>query len=274
MNKVVCFIGGGNMSTAILKGLIAHNYSPENLIVIDHNQSKCDVLAQSLSIQTFTSISALKAQNDIFKGVDIFILAVKPQVFSKMLQELKGIEHQPLLISVAAGITIEMIAQGFVENTAIVRAMPNTPAAIGLGATGLFANKHCSSTHKQWAQQLFEACGLCLWIETENLISAVVAVSGSGPAYFFYMLEAMEKAGIKLGLDPENARTLALQTCLGAATLAQNSQLSPQELRAQVTSPNGTTEQAIKSFQDNDFEEIVFKAMQACFNKDQNLTVV
>ncbi len=276
-NPKVCFIGGGNMAKAILEGLCHSGYGAENLWVIDRNKEKCDYFSKKMNMCAQSSIDSL------ITDMDIIVLAVKPQSFSEVLPQIipwihKNATTPQLIISIAAGIQIETI-EHILDKRAIIRAMPNTPSAIQLGATGLFANSLCQEFHKSWAADILGACGICHWVENESLISAVVALSGSGPAYFLYMIECMENAAISLGLEPSIARKLVLQTALGATTLASDAQKdrqaprSPKQLRAQVTSRNGTTEQAILSFQSNHYEAIILQAMHACYDRDKSLSL-
>lgn len=273
----ICFIGGGNMTKAILEGLCCSGYNLDNLTVIDRNKEKCDYYIEKKNIYAQLLIDSR------ITAMDVIVLAVKPQSFSEVLPQLalfinRNAQNTQLIISIAAGIQIETIEQ-ILGTRAIIRAMPNTPSAIQMGATGLFANALCQEFHKKWAVDILGACGICHWVENENLISVVVALSGSGPAYFLYMIECMENAAISLGLEPSIARKMVLQTALGTAMLANDAQKdmvtsrTPRELRAQVTSRNGTTEQAILSFQSNDFEAIILQAMQACSDRDKSLSL-
>ena len=158
-------------------------------------------------------------------------------------------------------------------NTSIVRCMPNTPSLVQTGASGLFANPHVKTEQKQQAETILKATGITLWVEEETQLDAVTAVSGSGPAYFFLVMESMIDAGKKLGLTEETATQLTLQTALGAAKMAQSSDVAPDELRRRVTSPNGTTEQAILKFIDGDLPELFDKAMKACNDRSEELAV-
>lgn len=265
-NLKIGFIGGGNMATALIGGLLAQGYSADSLAVSD---PQATLLAQHAAngVQTFTDNQALMA------FADIILLAVKPQVMQTVLSPLHASvqNKKPLIISIAAGIPIQALDTWLGGNVAIVRAMPNTPALVLKGAAGLYANVHVGPTQKQQAEKILGAVGVCVWLQEESLIDAVTAVSGSGPAYFFYVMEAMIKAGVALGLDEETARILTLQTALGAADMAIHSDVDPAELRRRVTSPGGTTEQAILQFQAAQLPDIFHKAMQACANRGQTL---
>lgn len=196
---------------------------------------------------------------------DIVVLAVKPQVMRPVAESVREAvaEHHPLIMSVAAGVREVDLQNWLGGNAAIVRCMPNTPALLGAGATGLFANARVSATQRSAAQDIMRSAGITLWVDDEALLDAVTAVSGSGPAYYFLLMELMEKAGTELGLDAETARTLTLQTALGAARMALESGEPPGTLRRQVTSPAGTTEAAINSFLAGGLEEQVRKALTA-----------
>ena len=209
--------------------------------------------------------------NDACQNADVIVLAVKPQILQAVAKDLYDMLQQrqnpPLIISIAAGITSQHLGQWLGQTLAIVRCMPNTPALIQQGASGLFANSHTSATQKQLTETLLKAVGVVSWVDNEDLIDSVTAVSGSGPAYFFLMMEAMIEAGIKQGLSQQTATTLTLQTALGAAKLAQSSDVNVDELRRRVTSPGGTTEQAILSFEQDGLRNTVDKAMQACADR-------
>ena len=206
-------------------------------------------------------------------AADVVVLAVKPQVLKAVSTALAASvqQKQPLIVSVAAGITTSSLDQWLGGNTAIVRCMPNTPALVQTGASGLFANSAVSSAQKQQAETVLQATGIALWVDAENQLDAVTAVSGSGPAYYFLMMEAMIASGQKLGLSQEVATQLTLQTALGAAKMAQASDVDPAELRRRVTSPNGTTEQAIKRFIAGGLPELVDQALVSCNDRSVEL---
>lgn len=209
------------------------------------------------------------------KQADIVVLAVKPQIMSLAIQGITPYIHSDaLIVSIAAGVTIQQLqTQLTVVNTCmpIVRAMPNTPALIQQGMTGLYANAFCTDQHKQQANVLMQAIGQHLWVDQETLLDAVTAVSGSGPAYFFLFMEAMIQAGQTLGLSVEQATQLVLQTGLGATQLAAQSDIELATLRQQVTSKGGTTAQALQSFDDSDLRAIVHHAVQAAFDRAKTL---
>ena len=202
-------------------------------------------------------------------AADIVVLAVKPQILKGVAQSLADTVQasQPLIVSVAAGIRCDSMDAWLGGNTAIVRCMPNTPSLVQTGASGLFANNKVTAEQKQQTEAILKTIGLALWVQQETELSAVTAVSGSGPAYYFYVMEAMAAAGEKLGLSPEVARELTLQTALGAAKMASQSDVDAAELRRRVTSPKGTTEQAIMSFERQGLEDMFSTAMQACYDR-------
>lgn len=263
----IAFIGSGNMAGAIMGGLIESGYSANNIIACDPSAEKLSELNSKLGIQT--SQDNIKA----IEQADVVVLAVKPQVMEKVLEPLKPAleKQQPLVVSVAAGINLNSLQLWCGEKLAIVRCMPNTPSLVGKGASGLLANSLVSDNQKQQAEDILNAVGIAMWVSSEQELDWVTAVSGSGPAYYFLFIEAMIKAGTELGLAPEVAKQLTLQTALGAATMAKQSEYEPGQLRKNVTSPNGTTEQAILSFQGNQLEDIVKQAMNAVVKRSEEM---
>jgi len=264
----IAFIGGGNMASAILGGLIENGYNSQHILVGDPSKEKLDELKAQFSVQVFSD------NQTVIKQADVVILAVKPQVMQQVIAPLADTlkDKQPLVISVAAGISLESLANWTDASLAIVRCMPNTPALVQQGASGLLANAQVSQEQKQLTDDILKAVGLSVWVENESQLDAVTALSGSGPAYFFLFIESMIAAGEKLGLASETAKTLALQTALGAATMASKSEHEPAQLRKNVTSPNGTTEQAILTFQKLGMENMVEQAMTAAFNRSIELS--
>lgn len=261
------FIGAGNMASSIIGGLVSHGYPAQLITATDRSTDQLEQLAQQTGINTSTDNSTAAA------NADAIILAVKPQVMADVASPLKPviIDNKPLIISIAAGITVDNLLNWMGSDLPIIRTMPNTPALVQTGATGLYANAAVSEQQKALADTVFSAIGLASWFDQESDLDAVVAISGSGPAYFFMMMEAMEEAGVKLGLSAESARELTLQTALGAAKLAQSSDVSPAELRRRVTSPGGTTEQAIQRFEEGGLRELVDTALQAASKRSKEL---
>ena len=255
----ITFIGGGNMAAAIIEGLIADGQAPDNITVADPNEDSRARLINDYGVQGSSETGTASA------GADTIVLAVKPQIIPKVAEQLRAAADLDgkLLLSIAAGATLSTLAE-FFGDIAIARAMPNTPALLGLGATGLFVNDKTTGAQRAEAEQLIRAFVICVSVQREELLDAVTAVSGSGPAYFFLMIEEMIKAGIHLGLSPEDATALTLQTALGAASMAAKSDVDPAELRRRVTSPNGTTQAAIVSMQESGYGALIERAMTAC----------
>lgn len=267
MNQQLCFIGGGNMATSLIGGLIANHYPASQITVCDLNQERLTHLSKIFAITTITdSVEASVA-------ADIIVLAVKPQVLWGVCEQIADSETRQdcLFISIAAGVREQDINRWLGGNRSIIRCMPNTPALVRLGATGLFANDRVSSSQKQSAQAILDAVGISIWVEDEASLNAVTAISGSGPAYFFYFIELIGQAAEKLGLPADTAQLLAQQTALGAASMIQGKDVA--QLRAQVTSKKGTTEQAILSFQKNNLAVLVENATQAAHDRSVELGI-
>ncbi|WP_276718627.1 pyrroline-5-carboxylate reductase [Pseudooceanicola nitratireducens] len=251
----IAFIGGGNMASAIIGGMIASGWAPSRITVVDPNADQRDRLAAQHGVTTTDDLASAAA-------ADIIVLAVKPQVIFAVAKQMDADLSGKLILSIAAGVTIATLEDLF-GPVAIARTMPNTPALLGLGATGLYVNEHASEDQRAVVKGIIESFGICVSVEREDLLDAVTAVSGSGPAYYFLMIEEMIRAGTSLGLPREDAKALTLQTALGAATMVSQGDAS-EVLRARVTSPNGTTHAAIASMQKNGFGNVVAKAMTAC----------
>jgi len=212
--------------------------------------------------------------NNLVNEVDVLVLAVKPQILRLVAEAIadtvKG--NNVLIVSIAAGISQSSLAEWLGDNCAIVRCMPNTPALVQTGATALHANSKVSDEQKNLAENILRSVGISLWVDHESELDAVTAVSGSGPAYFFLLMEAMEKAALELGLDENTARLLIQQTALGAAKIALESDETSGQLRQKVTSAGGTTEQAIKTFEENDFPQLVSKALHAARDRSVEMS--
>lgn len=269
------FIGGGNMASSLIGGLIHAGIDATDITVAEPDASRLTALSEQFKINT-------SSDNNETLSCDIVVLAVKPQLLRTVCQQLDTRDSSnTLFISIAAGVRSSDINRWLSRyqseqnqttgNQAIVRCMPNTPALLQCGASGLFANEQVSVNQKQQAEQIMQAVGLVIWVTDEEQLNAVTAVSGSGPAYFFLLMEAMQQAGEKLGLPASIAQQLVLQTALGAARMATESTVSPVQLRQQVTSRGGTTEQAILSFQSANFHEIVFQALAAANDRSISL---
>lgn len=267
-NKKISFIGGGNMAQALISGLVSCGVKPSLITVADpSSEARAQLAAKGLNAVDPTA-DAKAAVID----ADIVVLAVKPQVMKAVVSSFADVLDKQLVISVAAGLSTELLSDMLGGYDNIVRAMPNTPAMIQMGATGLYGTDNISAEQKQLATAVMEASGLVMWVDNEEHMHAVTAVSGSAPAYMFYFIESMVDGAVALGLDKEQASALAMQTMLGAAKMAMNSEDAPAELRRKVTSPNGTTQAAVESMQANDIGGQIVEAMQACYDRSQALS--
>ena len=253
------FIGGGNMASSLISGLIASGHAPEQIWVSDINADTLTALKHDLNVNTSAN------NDDVINAVDVVVLAVKPQTLGAVAQSIAALVQQKksLVVSIAAGINQNSLSRWLGADTAIVRCMPNTPALVLTGATALHANDKVTDEQRDLAENILRAVGIALWVDDEAQLDAVTAVSGSGPAYYFLLMEAMEKTAVELGLSQETARLLVQQTALGAAKIALESAESPGQLRRRVTSPGGTTHEAIETFEQGGFTELVSKALHA-----------
>ncbi|KAF9116001.1 hypothetical protein BGX27_005438 [Mortierella sp. AM989] len=305
----IVFIGGGNMAEAILGGLLACGYPLSQCIVSEPMKARCDFLnskypglqvvsgpqANQLAVNGSTSPSttaAMIADGSVyinptvapaeFAPAEVVILAVKPQMLKGVVNDLAPAlqTRQPLVISIAAGIETSAIARFMTEGTnlkprdmpPVIRVMPNTPSLVNEGAAGLYATSDATSDQRDVAETLMAAVSKQVsWVENEKLIDTVTGISGSGPAYFFLMMEAMEDAAVKLGMDRETAKALTIQTCLGAAKMAQSSSDDLKTLRVKVTSPHGTTDAAIRTFEEGGLRELVYNSVKAADSRSKSL---
>ena len=267
-NKKISFIGGGNMAQALISGLMSCGVKP-NLITVSDPSSEAREQLAAKGLNTVDPTADAKAA---VIDADIVVLAVKPQVMKAVVSSFADALDNQLVISVAAGLSTELLSDMLGGYGNIVRAMPNTPAMIQMGATGLYGTDNISAEQKQLASAVMEASGLVMWVDDEAHMHAVTAVSGSAPAYMFYIIESMVDGAVALGLDKEQASALAMQTMLGAAKMAMGSEDAPSELRRKVTSPNGTTQAAIESMQANEIGRQIGEAMQACYDRSQALS--
>ncbi len=261
----IAFIGAGNMAASLIGGLRAQGMPAAQISASDPGAEQRDKIASEHGINVF-------AENaDAVRHADIVVLAVKPQVMKAVCQTLASdLRDGQLIVSIAAGINCASL-NAWLGQRPVVRCMPNTPALLRQGVSGLFANAAVSDAQRHQAEQLLSAVGLALWLDEETQIDAVTAVSGSGPAYFFLLMEAMTAAGEQLGLDHATAAQLTLHTALGAARMAVESDVDAAELRRRVTSPNGTTEAAINSFQAGGFTPLVAQALHAAARRSVEL---
>ena len=263
------FVGGGNMAEALIKGIIAAKlYAPENVFVSDIRAERLELLANKYGV------TAVENNAGLADKVQTLVLSIKPQNMTDALESIKNaIGSETLVISIAAGVKVAKIAAAL-GDMSIIRVMPNTPALIAEGASALFANEKARPMLDK-ATAMFSAVGKAVVVEDEDLIDAVTAVSGSGPAYYFLLMEEMVKTGVKLGLPEDVAKDLVLQTAKGAgllATEADKNGESPSELRRKVTSPGGTTEAAIKTLAANDFSRLITDALTAACKRSKELS--
>lgn len=263
----IAFIGAGNMARSLVGGLIADGWNPDLISVADPDSTQLTSLRNSFPIHVDTDNSKVAATSGVV------VLAVKPQAMQGVASELSSIVqgNQPLVISIAAGIRITDLQRWFDGNCPLVRCMPNTPALVQSGATALIANSVVNSNQKDLAENILRAVGLTLWIDNEDLMDAVTALSGSGPAYFFLVIEAIQEAGEKLGLSGKTARLLAIQTAFGAAKMALESSEDAATLRKRVTSPGGTTETALRVLEEGRIRELFEAALTAARDRSKQL---
>jgi pyrroline-5-carboxylate reductase len=263
----IAIIGAGNMGTSIIRGLIAQGYPADQLWATNTSIEKLQ------QCQTQFGIHVTQDNKEAAQSADIILLAVKPQIFPKVVPELAPLiqKHRPLIISIAAGIRESSLQQGLGGNIAIIRCMPNTPAMIGCGALALYANTLVTKTQRENAEQLLQNLGPIFWLENEDLMDAVMAISACGPAYFFLIIEALQAAGEQLGVPKEMAQQLSLQTAYGAVRMMQMSSESPAQLRKNVASPGGTTEQALRVLEEKNIRQIFLDAVQAAKHRSEEL---
>lgn len=264
-NINIGFIGAGNMASALIGGLCKSSFAGERIFISDLDQDKMQPLANTFHLNVCASNQALLEQ------CQVVVLAVKPQAMKSVVSELNIPKDTRLFLSIAAGIRTDHLLEWFKQEVALVRAMPNTPALVQAGATALYANDTVTEEQKGFAEKIMSAVGLALWVDNESQLDAVTALSGSGPAYFFYLMEAMEQAGVELGLSGELVHALTVQTALGAAKLAQSATESPEQLRTRVTSPGGTTEAAIMHMQSHHGLNIIKQAVLEAERRSQEL---
>jgi pyrroline-5-carboxylate reductase len=260
----ITFIGGGNMAQALIAGLRKQGAAADSIRVVEPLASTRQLLIDQLGVH------ALPQANDSLGDTQLVVWAIKPQLFQAVAQPLKDLFPQALHLSVAAGIRSDSITQ-WLGTERVVRAMPNTPALVGLGQTGLYARGAVSAEQRQQVEALLQAVGQSIWVSSEDLLDAVTAVSGSGPAYVFYVIEAMVAAGVRMGLTPAQAHQLAVGTMVGAAELARASSEAPAVLRERVTSKGGTTHAAISSMQADGLPALFEKAMVAARDRAVSL---
>jgi pyrroline-5-carboxylate reductase len=270
MSHIIGFVGAGNMARSLAGGLLANGFARDRLRLSDPDASQRHGAEQALGVAVLEDNRALAAESDVL------VLAVKPQVLKDVATSLASTVQQkkPLIVSLVAGIRSADLERWLGDNLPVVRVMPNTAALIGSGASGLYANARVSAAQRDAAESILRAVGVTVWVQDEALIDTVTAVSGSGPAYFFLVMEVLEKAAIKHGLDPQTARLLTLETAYGAAKMALEGQEEPAQLRRRVTSPGGTTERAVQALEQGQIEKIFDEAVAAALLRARELAVV
>ena len=263
----IAFIGGGNMARSLIGGLLKTGIASSAISVAEPRADARQELGREFGVACFAENRLAAAD------ADVLLLAVKPQIMPSLHAELRDSlqRHRPLLISIAAGVRVDQLERWFGHGLPIVRCMPNTPALIGAGATGLYANNRVSPPQRAQAQHMLDAVGQTRWIDDERLMDTVTAVSGSGPAYFFALVEALEDAAVAQGMPRETARALAAQTCLGAGRMMVESGEDPGVLRQRVTSPNGTTQAALESFAADGLARITARAVAAATRRGEEM---
>lgn len=265
LDRNITFIGGGNMAQALIGGLLGRGVPPTRITVSDPVYQIQELLQQKDVNTTDNNVAAID-------NADIIVLAVKPQLLAQILQPLASVlKSDQLIISIVAGAPVEMISALLDGHERIVRVMPNTPALVQCGASGMYAPDAVNEEDRHLATQVLAATGLVIWVDSEKKIDAVTALSGSGPAYFFYLMESMIQAGKNLGLDEKTASALTLQTALGAAQMAITSENTPAQLRRNVTSPNGTTQAAIETFDHYQVSQHIQAALAAAEKRSETL---
>ncbi|MCD6046285.1 MAG: proC [Gammaproteobacteria bacterium] len=267
-HKSITFIGTGNMATALIRGLVKAHYPGNCITAHDVNTEKSQALAIELNIRHEADLALA------VKDAAIIVFAIKPNAVAAVCQDLKDhLQHKPCIISVAAGIQLATIAR-FLQTDALamIRSMPNTPALIGCGATGLYANANAKHADREWAESLFRAVGIVHWCDKESTLDAITALSGSGPAYIFLVMQAMQEAAESLGLEESLAKTFSIQTVLGASRVALETAHSLAELRKQVTSPGGTTEKALEVLEQGNLKALFARAMQSAHQQAKVLS--
>ena len=262
----ICFIGGGNMATALIGGLLGRGFAAQQISVVEINADNRTKLQHDFAVRAVESLA------DGVAGSQVVVLAVKPQQLRDVAQQLASVLEGQLLVSIAAGVRAADLAR-WSGSQMVVRAMPNTPALIQSGMTGLYALPAVSTAQREQAQRILSAVGETLWLQDEAMLDAVTAISGSGPAYVFYFIEALQQAARELGFSAEEARRLSLETFLGASKLAASSAEDVSALRARVTSKNGTTERALLSLASNHVAEHIVQAAQSAAARSRELGI-
>ena len=267
-NNRLCFIGGGNMACSLIGGLLQNNWPAEKICVADPNPEQGTRLQQINPAIILSSDNIAAAQS-----ADVLVFATKPQILQNIAREVADIvqKQRPLIVSIAAGIRSADIDRWLGKGLAIVRCMPNTPALVQSGATGLFANKHVRNAQKELAEQLLRSVGITVWLNEEKQLDTVTALSGSGPAYIFLVIEAMQTAAEQMGLSPDTARMLSIETAFGSAKLALESQDEVAVLRQRVTSKGGTTEKGLEILENCGLRDLFYNAIKGSEERAEEL---
>ncbi len=267
MDHKIAFIGAGNMARSLISGLIQGDFPNKNIWVSNPRVEKLEQLHK------LTDVNVTQDNKEAVNNADIVVLTVKPNIIPLVLDEIKTTwqKTKPLIISVAAGFREDTIRHHLDERAAVIRTMPNTPSLLGSGATALYANENVSEEQKEIAESILRSVGVAIWIKHEKFMDAATALSGSGPAYFFLMMEALSAAAEELGLDKNQAQLLTAQTALGAARMALETDKSFTELKEAVTSKGGTTQAALESFTENNFKQIVTEAVDAAYQRSREI---
>lgn len=256
------------MASSLIGGLLAKNQeAAKHLYLFEPSQEK------AADLKNRYGLNLALDNEELVLSCDVVVVAVKPQVLKDILIPLRSAlsKKQPLIISVVAGIRASSVEQWLEQDLALIRVMPNTPALIGKGASGLYANKNVNAAQKTIAQSMLDAVGLAEWVDNEDDIDSITALSGSGPAYFMLFIQGLIEASVKAGIDPETAEKLAIQTAIGSAELVMNSDIPLQNLIDNVTSPNGTTERALASFSNNNLKGIIEEAFNSARQRSTEL---
>lgn len=261
------FVGGGNMARSLIGGLLADGIAPDRIWASDPDPERLDTLRSAFQV------NATHDNADVVDAAEVVVLAVKPQIVRQVAQSLGPLiqAKRPLVISIAAGIREADLRRWLGEKVALVRSMPNTPALVQSGATALYANPYVSDGQRELAESILRAVGVTVWLDNEAHMDVVTALSGSGPAYFFLIMEALETAAVELGLAPDTARLLTLQTAFGAAKMALESEEQVDDLRQRVTSPGGTTEQAVRVLEQGGIRALFGQALKAAHQRSCEL---
>jgi pyrroline-5-carboxylate reductase len=265
--NTIGFIGGGNMAESLIGGLLTSGHKASLIHVSEPDKNRRNFLS------TEYGISCVESNIKLVEKADLLLFAVKPQLLRQIAEPLQQAvqARQPLVLSIAAGVRSADLEHWLGGALAVVRVMPNTPALVGAGASGLYANHLVNSQQKNQAESIMRSVGLTVWLENENQMDIVTALSGSGPAYIFRIIEAMEDAATRAGLARETSRLLAIETTLGAARLAMESNDSPAQLRHKVTSPGGTTEQGLKQLENGNIELIFQNVINAAIDRSREI---